>query len=130
LAVGGVGGAWWAGTAGETAPPVVAQAELEPLPGWDATAQARVHEADDGTRELVLVLEGGETDGAFREVWLIDRDVTRLVSLGILEGSEGSFTVPTDLDLSDFAVVDVSAEPPDGDPAHSGDSIVRGLLDT
>jgi hypothetical protein len=62
-------------------------------------------------------------------VWLIDRDVTRLVSLGVLTGSEGRFAVPPSLDLTEFPVVDVSDEPLDGDPAHSGRSIIRGLLD-
>ena len=33
------------------------------------------------------------------------------------------------VDLARFSVVDVSAEPLDGDPTHSGDSIVRGALD-
>ena len=77
-----------------------------------------------------MTLDGPAADGDFREVWLIDREVTRLVSLGVLEGSSGTFTIPTGLDLADFAVVDVSAEPFDGDPAHSGDSIIRGVLDT
>jgi RNA polymerase sigma-70 factor (ECF subfamily) len=45
-------------------------------------------------------------------------------------GDEGRFTFPVGLDLDDFAVVDVSAEPFDGDPAHSGDSILRGELST
>ena len=131
VVVGGVGGAVWGGGLldTETPAPVVAEAALDPLPGWEATGAAQVHQAEDGTRQIVVTLEtDAEADG-FREVWLIDRDVTRLVSLGILEGSEGTFTVPAGLDLDDFAVVDVSAEPIDGDPAHSGDSIIRGILD-
>ena len=131
VVVGGVGGAVWGGDLLDTdAPaPVVAEAALDPLPGWDATGAAQVHQAEDGTRQIVVTLETDAEDDGFREVWLIDRDVTRLVSLGILEGSEGTFTVPSGLDLDDFAVVDVSAEPIDGDPAHSGDSIIRGILD-
>ena len=109
--------------------PVGVEAALDPLPGWSATGEAVVEEADDGTRVLVLTVDEAAGDG-FHEVWLIDRDVTRLVSLGVLEGSEGRFTVPAGLDLEDFAVVDVSEEPFDGDPAHSGDSIVRGILGT
>lgn len=130
LIVGGVGGAWWASgdRAGPAQPAVVAQAALEPLPGWDASGTALVEKQADGARVLVVTLEGGAQAGDFREVWLIDRDVQRLVSLGVLEGSGGRFTVPAGLDLTDFAVVDVSQEPFDGVPAHSGDSIVRGIL--
>lgn len=108
---------------------VVARAALEPLPGWDASGAAVVEESDDGELTLVLTLDGQPDDAGFREVWLIDRDVTRLISLGVLEGSEGRFTLPRGVDLADFAVVDVSEEPYDGDPAHSGDSIIRGILD-
>lgn len=114
----------------EPAPTTLARAALDPLPGWEASGDAQVLERADGTVELVVTLDGPAADGDFREVWLIDREVTRLVSLGVLEGSSGTFTVPTGLDLADFAVVDISAEPFDGDPAHSGDSIIRGVLDT
>lgn len=108
---------------------VLAAATLDPLPGWEATGEAVVEVASDGSRVLVLQVDDGDGDDGFREVWLIDRDVTRLVSLGVLHGAEGRFTVPEGLDLADFAVVDVSEEPFDGDPTHSGDSIVRGILD-
>ncbi|MGV8966551.1 MAG: anti-sigma factor [Cellulomonas sp.] len=129
LIVGGVGGAWWAGErTGPAATAVVAEAALEPLPGWDASGTALVEKEPDGARVLVVTLDGGVQPGDFREVWLIDRDVQRLVSLGVLEGSTGRFTVPAGLDLTDFAVVDVSQEPFDGVPAHSGNSIVRGIL--
>ncbi len=130
IVVGGVGATFLSGVRERDADSeVLAQARLEPLPGWDATGEAVVEVTPDGSRELVLSVEDAGSDGDFREVWLIDRDVTRLVSLGVLQGSEGRFTVPEGLDLSDFAVVDVSEEPFDGDPAHSGDSIVRGVLD-
>lgn len=128
--VGGAGGVLLAGQDREPATAVVAEATLDPLPGWDASGEAVIEQTADGDRVLVLTLAGATGDDGFREVWLIDRDVTRLVSLGVLEGSEGRFTVPAGLDLSDFAVVDVSEEPYDGVPAHSGDSIIRGILDT
>lgn len=134
LLVGGAGGVLVAGgigaDEGEADGVVVAQGVLDPLPGWDAGGEAVVEETADGTRELVVTLEGGDDLQGYREVWLIDREVSRLVSLGILEGGEGRFVVPASLDLSEFPVVDVSDEPYDGDPSHSGDSIIRGLLDT
>ena len=128
VVVGGAGGAWWAGGAADDEQAVLAEAQLDPLPGWDATGAAVVEENADGSRVLVLTLDGDQPEGGYREVWLIDRDVTRLVSLGVLDGSSGRFTVPEGLDLSDFAVVDVSEESLDGDPSHSGDSIIRGIL--
>jgi anti-sigma-K factor RskA len=61
-------------------------------------------------------------------VWLLDAAGKRLVSLGLLDGSTATFAVPPQVDLADYPVVDVSLEPADGDPAHSGDSVVRGTL--
>jgi hypothetical protein len=69
-------------------------------------------------------------DGTYREVWLLRPDVSGLVSLGMLEGDQGRFDLPDGLDLADYPVVDVSEEHFDGDPAHSGDSVVRGDLST
>lgn len=130
LVVGGVGGGLVAGALlRDDEDAVLAEARLEALPGWSATGDAVVEEAADGSRTLVVRLSGAEADG-FREVWLLDREATRLVGLGVLDGDEGRFTIPVGLDLDDFAVVDVSAEPFDGDPAHSGDSILRGELGT
>ncbi len=130
VVVGGAGGAWWAGRDdGAPSADVLARTALDPLPGWDATGDARVEVAADGARTLVVTLDGDGTDDGYHEVWLIDRDVTRLVSLGVLTGTEGRFTVPPSLDLGEFPVVDVSDEPLDGDPSHSGDSIIRGVLD-
>lgn len=106
---------------------VVAEVRLEALPGWSASGDAQVEEDAQGRRTLVVRVTDADADG-FREVWLLDAGATRLVSLGLLDGDEGRFALPPGLDLAEFPVVDVSAEPFDGDPAHSGDSIVRGEL--
>jgi hypothetical protein len=107
----------------------IATADLEPLTPVASPGRARVLR-DDGARVLTLRLRPaqGAGDGAFREVWLLDAEQGQLVSLGVLEGSSGRFTLPADLRLGDYPTVDVSAEPFDGDPAHSGDSLVRGDL--
>lgn len=107
-------------------PETLATTELEPLPGWDAAGTATVEQV--GSRREVVIDLPEPPVGGYREVWLIDRDVQRLISLGVLTSDEGRFTVPADVDLDDFPIVDVSDEPLDGDPAHSGDSIARGEL--
>jgi len=128
LVVGGVAGGLAVSAALRTEPEtVVAQVRLEALPGWSASGDAQVEEDGQGRRTLVVRVTDADADG-FREVWLLDAGATRLVSLGLLDGDEGRFALPADLDLAEFPVVDVSAEPFDGDPAHSGDSIVRGEL--
>lgn len=124
--VAGAGVTWWAGR--EPAPQVVASATLEPLPGWDASGSAEVETRADGSRQLVVDLTGQVGADGFREVWLLKPDVSGLVSLGTLDGPTGRFDLPAGLDLDEFSVVDVSEEQFDGDPAHSGDSIVRGPL--
>lgn len=130
LVVGVAGGAWWTGRTGDGTPSqsVVASTALAPLPGWTVTGQAKVEKEPDGTRVLVLALDKGVSDGGYREVWLIDRSVTRLVSLGVLEGATGTFTIPPGLDLTDYPIVDVSQQDFNGNPAHSGNSIIRGTL--
>jgi hypothetical protein len=107
-------------------PRVLAEAVLEPFPDWPASGSARVEETATGAREVVVNISA--PSGGLREVWLIDPETSGLVSLGLLSGTSGSFSIPADLDLSRYSVIDVSEEPDDGDPAHSGNSIVRGPL--
>ncbi|MBF4604045.1 anti-sigma factor [Curtobacterium sp. VKM Ac-2884] len=111
---------------------VLANTELAALPGWSGTSGTAELERDrDGRVTLVVDLHGerGRSGtGPLREVWMMRSDLAGLVSVGYLDGDRGTFTVPADLDTARFPVVDVSAEADDGDPAHSGDSIVRGTL--
>jgi anti-sigma-K factor RskA len=65
--------------------------------------------------------------GEFLEVWLIRPDVSGMVSLGTAR-PDGRYELPPGLRLADFPVVDVSTEPYDGDPVHSGASLLRGVL--
>ncbi|MCC9204474.1 anti-sigma factor [Arthrobacter sp. zg-Y769] len=107
---------------------VIAAVELAPLPAYSDTGRAEVDQRSDGGRELVVTASGSGARG-FREVWLIAPDVQRMVSLGTMEGTEGRFTIPANLDLDEYPIVDISDEPFDGNPTHSGDSILRGVLD-
>ena len=68
-------------------------------------------------------------DDGFHEVWLINLDGTRMVALGVLaEGDTGEFDVPRGLLDEGYRIVDISVEPDDGDPTHSGVSLARGEL--
>ena len=124
--------ATWAATrpAEPAAATVVASAALDPLPDWRANGSARLLDEPDGQRLLVVDLRAPAAGSAdFHEVWLLSSDAKRLVSLGVLTGSQGSFVLSAGLDVAAYPVVDVSREPQDGNPRHSGDSIVRGRLD-
>lgn len=43
---------------------------------------------------------------------------------------EEVLNLPDGLDLAEFPIVDISLEQFDGDPTHSGDTIIRGILST
>ena len=108
----------------------LASASLEALPAWSgAHGEAVVIERPDGERVVSVTLSDVDATEGVREVWLLTPEVDGLISLGLLEGESGEFAVPAGIDLGDYPIVDVSLEPVDGDPAHSGDSIVRGALD-
>ena len=133
LVVGGVAGSVGTrlldrGDDPEPAPVVVARAALDPLPvDPSASGRAIVVKADGGRTLEVDVSRLARTDG-FYEVWLIDASVKKMVPIGILTGTTGRFTIPDGLDLGQYPVVDISAEPLDGDPVHSGKSLLRGTI--
>lgn len=121
----------WDAFAPQTQPTVLASAQLDALPAWaGSSGEATVVTTPDGERSVRISLDAAASEGVVQEVWLLTPEVDGLISLGLLTGSTGEFAVPASIDLAEFSVVDVSAEPLDGDPAHSGDSIVRGALDS
>ena len=67
------------------------------------------------------------TSNSSYEVWLFGDD-GKMVSLGTLDNGNGTFTVPQGINTREYRVVDVSDEPPDGNPAHSGISLIRGAF--
>lgn len=120
-------GGWAVGQ--RTAVVEVAAASLDAFPDHPGAVGAAVlEETPDGTRMVRVELEADQAPDSYREVWLITKDASALVSLGVLDGTEGTFTVPAEIDVSRYVLVDVSNEPDDGQPGHSGDSIVRGEL--
>jgi hypothetical protein len=128
------GGAMYAGTSGQRtttpAPAVVASASLAPLPGSTATGNVQVVSTSTGPRVQVDVTGLAPVNGYY-EVWLLDKDGKKLVALGALDGSaRGSFAMPQGIAMTDYPVVDVSLQEPNGDPSHSHHSLVRGTLPT
>jgi hypothetical protein len=100
--------------------------DLAPLAGSSGTGSARI--ADQGRTEVVVVDTSGlpQRSGSFYEVWLMDQASGRLVPLGLLApDGRGRFSVPAGL-ADRYRTVDVSLEADDGDPAHSGKSVLRG----
>jgi len=129
------GGLMWAalepeGASSTPSQTLVAQAVLDPLtPAVSQPGTATVLDSADGEVIRVDATALPARDG-FYEVWLIDKDVTKLVALGALPaGSVGTFTVPPGVSIADFPVVDISLEPLDGNPAHSKKSLMRGVLE-
>jgi len=137
LVVGAAAGALVASRAGGApAVVVVSTAQLAPLDGGDAsrtgTAEVVGTPGSDGGRRVVVTTAGlPAVDGAAHEVWLLDPASGGLVALGSLadgRSPQGGYVLPDGVDLSRFSEVDVSAEPLDGDTAHSGASELRGPL--
>ena len=107
----------------------IATATLHAFPAWKGSSGTAVLERLPDGHEVVQVTTTVQPDGRTdHEVWLMTAGARRLVSLGMLQGTSGTFAVPAGIDPSRFRLVDVSDEPRDGNPAHSGDSIIRGEL--
>lgn len=68
--------------------------------------------------------------GGYLEVWLINRDLRRMVSIGVLRPGETTQRFAIDESLIDqgYVIVDISREGFDTKPEHSGDSLARGVL--
>lgn len=103
------------------------RAELAALGGFGGLGEAEL-----SGRDLTVELEGLTPleDGATYDLWLLDLEggeVEDLRWIGFAD-ADGTFTIPEDVDLSEFSTVDISIEPDDGDPDHSGDSVLRGGL--
>lgn len=101
---------------------------LDPLADNDASGRASVVVQDDGSRVLEVDLDAPQLNGAYYEIWLIDRSVVGMFPLGVVRPGTQTVELPAGLNLADFPLVDVSVEPLDGNPTHSGVSVVRGEL--
>jgi anti-sigma-K factor RskA len=124
----GVAGGLLARGDGDAGGRELALAPVAPL-GGAASGTARI--ADDGER-ATLHLTGlpPSRDGDFYELWLLNGpdDLVSLGSFTVPASGEVDVTVPVPGGTRGFAALDVSVEPPDGDPAHSSRSVLRAPL--
>ena len=93
-----------------------------------ATAQASIFTATDG-RTVQLRVSGlpQPRKGEFYELWVLGNG-TKMISLGIVRVDQtgaADVRMPLPVSLRRFPVFDLSLEPGDGNPAHSGHSILR-----
>jgi hypothetical protein len=107
---------------------VTARAMLTPLPTVSAQAGGSVRVLSDG--QMRIDVRNLPLTTGFHEVWLIDPDdITKMVAVGNLtDRPDVVLPVPPGTDLNRYRLVDVSDEPHDGDAAHSGHSLLRGVL--
>ena len=107
----------------------VVAADLSPLDESNASGLAEVQATPDG-RRLRVELDAPATDEGYYEVWLLEPAVERMVQVGVVRGGTTTLALPEGIDLAEYPIVDVSLEPLDGDPTHSGVSVARGVLDS
>jgi len=113
---------------GSSTPAEGASVPLQALGGSQATGRVVLSSASD-QRSLLVDTAGLPRPDGYYEVWLLDVENDRLVALGTLDVSgRGRLDVPEGVEVSDYPFVDVSLEPDDGDPQHSGDSVLRADL--
>ncbi|WP_084105185.1 anti-sigma factor [Demequina sp. NBRC 110056] len=130
LVIGGVGvGATMLANDGGGDLQVVAQTGLTDLATEASAGEAILETREDGTQVLVIDTDVAELDDAYLEVWLIDESIEGMVSLGHLTSDSTEFEIPAGFDVAAFPIVDISVEPLDGVPTHSGDSVTRGVLE-
>ena len=128
----GVGGAVLAsrmGTEPQPSETTVASTDLAPLDAPTTQGRAVLVDRADGL-DLNVSTAGLDPGDGYLEVWLIDRDLTRMVSVGVLPSDATEIVLPVSQDLIDqgYVIVDISREQFDDQPAHSGDTVVRGEL--
>lgn len=129
--IGGVLGGRLLTPAPAPAPEVVlASTRLDTLDTGVQEGTATLVQTAGGGIELRVVTTTPVSAGSgYVEVWLINIDGKRMVSVGVLSnGTSGTFGVARGLIDAGYLIVDISREGLDDKPQHSGDSVVRGKL--
>ncbi len=113
----------------EPMPTPVAQVALDTLDTKQHEGAASLVNTGGGMELRVSTSTPLAAGNGYLEVWLINSDGKRMVSVGVLRG-EGPETFPISRVLIEqgYVVVDISQEQFDDKPQHSGDSLLRGTL--
>jgi len=108
----------------------IAQAQIVPVSAPTAHGKAVIKRVANGQRTMTInVKDLPVAKNGFYEVWLMNAKPVRFIAVGSLDGKHnGVFQLPPGLDLSAYPYIDVSLQPFNGNPLHSGDSVVRGNL--
>lgn len=106
---------------------ITSVAELSPLGQSRPVGRAELV-ATGATRDLHVQTEPLDPKTGYLEVWLINKDLTRMISVGVLRGD--ATTLPVDPRAIDegYVIVDISREAFDDKPQHSGQTLARGTL--
>lgn len=111
-------------------PQVIAQAQLDTLDTGARGGEAELLSSRGRSLELRVQVKPLSAGDGYLEVWLINSDLQRMVSVGVLpaEATEQDFRVTRSLIDQGYVIVDISREQFDNRPEHSGDSLLRGSL--
>jgi hypothetical protein len=132
LVVGAVGGRLLDGADPAPTAVTVASTTLDTLDTQQAKGTADVLRHDYRVDLAVHTDPLDAPDDGYLEVWLINEDLKRMVSVGVLRPgtADQTFAIPQELLDEGYVIVDISREGFDDAPEHSGDSVVRGSLAT
>ena len=113
----------------EAPPPPVAQTALSTLDTKQDEGEASVVRTGQGLDLTVATATPLDAGDGYLEVWLLNADGKRMVSVGVLApGDQGTFPISQSLIDEGYVIVDISRESFDDSPTHSGDSLLRGTL--
>ncbi|MEO5744621.1 MAG: anti-sigma factor [Terracoccus sp.] len=118
-------------TATTTSATTVSQVALNTLDASDPRqlGEAAVVRTARGYELKIDTTKPVDAGTGYLEVWLINRDLKRMVSVGMLRGNGiASFPISQNLIDQGYVVVDVSRQQFIEDTTHSGDSVMRGKL--
>ncbi|PWJ27374.1 anti-sigma-K factor rskA [Branchiibius hedensis] len=122
----GAGRLFWGDTPGST---TVSQVALDALDTGQQGGSAQLIDSRSGMALRIDTTKPLDAGSGYLQVWLLNTDGKRMVPVGVLRG-EGVETFPMSASLvkSGYLIVDISQEQYDNNPAHSGDSLLRGKL--
>ncbi|OFE18833.1 hypothetical protein BA895_01255 [Humibacillus sp. DSM 29435] len=118
-------------TATTTSATTVSQVALNTLDASDPQrlGEAAVVRTARGYELKIDTTKPVDAGTGYLEVWLINRDLKRMVSVGMLRGNGiASFPISQNLIDQGYVVVDISRQQFIEDTTHSGDSVMRGRL--